>query len=65
LEQCCPLGQTLPHLPQLAGSDLVSVHWPLQTVVPDGQAHLQLLVRTWPPVQAGTQAPRQETRFPL
>jgi hypothetical protein len=39
-EQVFPAPHALPHIPQLAGSVLVSTQAPLQAVVPDGQVQV-------------------------
>jgi hypothetical protein len=53
--QTSPAGQTLPHEPQLPGSDDVDTHVPTppaspQTVVPGAQTHVPP-VHPMPPVQ--------------
>lgn len=52
-----PLGQTLPHSPQLFGSVCVSTQAPLHSVCPDG--HWQVVPEQTPPVGQVTQVPPQ------
>jgi hypothetical protein len=48
--QLVPVGQTLPHVPQLCGSLLRSVQAPLHMTCAPGQPHVPS-EQVWPPPQ--------------
>lgn len=55
--QLCPIGHALPHIPQLALSDCVLIHVPLQSRCPAAQPHAPA-VHPWPAGHAVPQAPQ-------
>ena len=53
----CPLGQTLPHIPQFAASVAVATQRPPHTVWPAGHTHAPA-VHVWPVAQTFPHRPQ-------